>query len=221
MIFDGRLFISLDSTRPYAQNKENQEEEKRERKREKYRMSQLSLLFFLFFSFSPFSRSFQLWLCSVYLDCGEIYRRCREPIHGAGIYSTSAAPALLLRDEVVCTFHLDRASSSSARDRYNDIAIGATNECAQARSLDRAPRNLLQGRKRISSEKCDYCLAMRFQASARRTNLLTNEHKGTRRRIATDKFINVGLLLERTGNLARCASGIYFIRQPLTANRTL
>ena len=39
------------------------------------------------------------------------------------------------------------------------------------------------------------CLAMAVSTwRARRTNLLTNEHKGN-----TDKFVNVGLLPERTG----------------------
>lgn len=66
-----------------------------------------------------------------YLDAWKIYRRHREPIRSSGIYSTSCS----------CTFttrwfapSMDQASSS-ARDRYNDIEIGATNECTEPRQF--------------------------------------------------------------------------------------
>lgn len=78
----------------------------------------------------------------------EIYCKHREPIHWIW--------HLFYLCCCTCTFtakrwfapSTDQASSSSARDGYNDIGIGATNERMR---IARA-RNLL----RIFSEKCDH-----------------------------------------------------------------
>lgn len=55
----------------------------------------------------------------------EIYCRHREPIHGL-FYLCCTCTFTAKRWFAPST---DQASSSSGRDRYNDIGIGATNEC--------------------------------------------------------------------------------------------
>lgn len=81
----------------------------------------------------------------------EIYCRCREPIHGSGIYSTSAAPALLPRRGGL---HLPRIRPVLLLPGTGIMTLESVQRTnAQCASL----RNLLQEQKHISSEKCDYC----------------------------------------------------------------
>lgn len=109
MIFDSRFFHRSgvnDKTywRLYTRTKNKNEEWKRDRK--KYRTRQfcpalVSSFLFLLSPFPPlplylFTLSFRLSLVSG-SQRREIYCKHRELIHGSGIYSTSAAPALLPR----------------------------------------------------------------------------------------------------------------------------
>lgn len=162
MIFDSRFFPG--STAKYIGDcvyiyiyiraKNKNEEWKRDRKKYRTRQFLSRSRFFLFLLFSlPSSLSFYSLVPTMSLVSGsqlrrEIYCKHREPIHWIW--------HLFYLCCCTCTFtakrwfapSTDQASSSSARDGYNDIGIGATNERMR---IARA-RNLL----RIFSEKCDH-----------------------------------------------------------------